>query len=146
MKIEWASHFRSDGSRRRPPPSTMHGWLAKWRGTLSGNEELRSKGMREMRDARAYKQRKRSQPKPKRRTVDRRNTGSSALFGSLSPKPRPAARAPQYRSSSAHRAVARPPPRKSSQHSSRHSTPTTRRPTGSRQSSHPTPQRRHTGH
>jgi hypothetical protein len=65
--------FRSDGTRRRPPPSATHGWLAKIRGTLTGNEELRSKvrlssfvlcscginitldiqGMREMKDARA---------------------------------------------------------------------------------------------
>lgn len=37
------SQFRADGSRRKPPPSTMHGWLAKMRGTLLGNETLRSK-------------------------------------------------------------------------------------------------------
>jgi hypothetical protein len=37
------AQFRSDGSRRKPPPSTMHGWLAKMRGTLLGNEDLRSK-------------------------------------------------------------------------------------------------------
>lgn len=63
MKIEWASNFRSDGTRCKPPPSTMHGWLAKMRGTLLGDEDLRSKGMREMREARAYKanQRKRQQ-------------------------------------------------------------------------------------
>ncbi|KAJ7240339.1 hypothetical protein B0H12DRAFT_1326480 [Mycena haematopus] len=128
MKIEWASHFRSDGSRRKPPPSTMHGWLAKLRGTLSGNEELRSKGMREMRAAREYKRSKRSQPKPKRRSVARRDTGSSALFGSLNPKPRPVARATQYRSTSSHRVVARPP-RRSSHHSN------STRPTASRQSS-----------
>ena len=53
----------------------MHGWLAKWRGTLLGNEELRSKvntfcpisaqwltlilqGMREMREARAVRKRR----------------------------------------------------------------------------------------
>ena len=35
--------FNSDGTRRKPPASTMHGWLAKMRGTLVGNEELRSK-------------------------------------------------------------------------------------------------------
>lgn len=63
MKIEWASSFRSDGTRCKPPPSTMHGWLAKMRGTLLGDEDLRSKGMKEMRDARAYKaaRRKRQQ-------------------------------------------------------------------------------------
>ncbi|KAF9472956.1 hypothetical protein BDN70DRAFT_423390 [Pholiota conissans] len=57
MKIEWASHFNPDGTRRRPPPSTMHGWLAKMRGTLIGNEELRSRGMREMREAAARRKR-----------------------------------------------------------------------------------------
>lgn len=92
MKIEWASHvsgsrcqralfqhvlitgqFAPDGSRRSPPPSIIHGWLAKWRGTLSGNEHLRSRvsiplifpknlgltyrlqGMAEMRRAAAYR-------------------------------------------------------------------------------------------
>ncbi|KAJ3736537.1 hypothetical protein DFJ43DRAFT_1150243 [Lentinula guzmanii] len=56
MKIEWASDFHRDGSRRsRPIASTMHGWLAKMRGTLIGNEELRSRGMREMKDAKAYR-------------------------------------------------------------------------------------------
>ncbi|CAA7260026.1 unnamed protein product [Cyclocybe aegerita] len=50
-----SSSFRSDGSRRKPPPSAMHGWLAKMRGTLIGNEDLRSKGIREMRDAGARK-------------------------------------------------------------------------------------------
>ncbi|KAJ7498727.1 hypothetical protein FB451DRAFT_992911, partial [Mycena latifolia] len=79
--------FRSDGSRRKPPPSVMHGWLAKMRGTLLGNEELRTKGMQEMRAARHYNKSKPTQPK--RKSVDRRDTGSSALFGSLQPKPRP---------------------------------------------------------
>jgi len=55
MKIEWASHFRSDGTRRRPPPSAMHGWLAKIRGTLIGDEILRARGMREMKEAKARK-------------------------------------------------------------------------------------------
>ena len=35
--------FRPDGSRRTPPPSTMHGWLAKMRGTLLGDEDLRTR-------------------------------------------------------------------------------------------------------
>ncbi|KAK0231006.1 hypothetical protein IW262DRAFT_1453926 [Armillaria fumosa] len=56
MKIEWAADFHRDGSRRRHPiPNTMHGWLAKMRGTLMGDEKLRSKGMREMKAAREYK-------------------------------------------------------------------------------------------
>ncbi|KAJ7178950.1 hypothetical protein C8R46DRAFT_1211575 [Mycena filopes] len=50
----------------------MHGWLAKMRGTLLGNEALRTKGMQEMRAARHYKKVKRSQPK--RKTIDRRDT------------------------------------------------------------------------
>ncbi|KAF8076587.1 hypothetical protein FPV67DRAFT_423130 [Lyophyllum atratum] len=60
MKIEWASSFRTDGSRRKPPPSSMHGWLAKMRGTLLGNETLRTKGMREMQAARNARKQKRS--------------------------------------------------------------------------------------
>ncbi|PPQ77441.1 hypothetical protein CVT25_011023 [Psilocybe cyanescens] len=35
----------------------MHGWLAKMRGTLIGNEELRSRGMREMKAACAERRR-----------------------------------------------------------------------------------------
>lgn len=52
ITIEWASSLRRDGTRRKPPPSTIHGWLAKWRGTFLGDERLRSMGMREMREAR----------------------------------------------------------------------------------------------
>ncbi|KAF7775940.1 hypothetical protein Agabi119p4_4333 [Agaricus bisporus var. burnettii] len=59
MKIEWASNFAPDGSRRQPPPSTIHGWLAKWRGTFTGNEHVRSKGMAEMRKASAYRKARR---------------------------------------------------------------------------------------
>ncbi|KAJ7904713.1 hypothetical protein B0H14DRAFT_2664075 [Mycena olivaceomarginata] len=121
----------------------MHGWLAKMRGTLLGNEDLRSKGMREMRDARAYKRAKRSSPST-RKPVARRDPGPSAVFGSLNPKPRPVARGTQYRSTSSHRVVGRPPPRRPSQQSSHPSN--SRRPSGaSRQSSHPTPQRRQSG-
>ncbi|KAJ7129469.1 hypothetical protein C8R44DRAFT_776870 [Mycena epipterygia] len=141
MKIEWASHFRSDGSKRKPPPSVMHGWLAKMRGTLLGNEALRTKGMQEMRAARHYK--KSSPKRPQRKSVDRRDTGSSALFGALNPKPRPVGRGTQYRQTSSHRVVGQPPRRSSHNSSSR--------PSGSRQASLPTrspratPQRRHTG-
>ncbi|PPQ65932.1 hypothetical protein CVT26_010694 [Gymnopilus dilepis] len=63
MKIEWASHFHPDGRRRTPPPSTMHGWLAKMRGTLIGNEDLRSKGMREMKAAKAERKRQAAKKK-----------------------------------------------------------------------------------
>ncbi|KAJ4478325.1 hypothetical protein J3R30DRAFT_3480504 [Lentinula aciculospora] len=59
MKIEWASDFHRDGSRRRSPvASTMHGWLAKMRGTLIGNEELRSRGMKEIERAKGDRKRR----------------------------------------------------------------------------------------
>ncbi|KAJ7683969.1 hypothetical protein B0H17DRAFT_1073141 [Mycena rosella] len=154
MKIEWASHFRNDGSRRKPPPSVMHGWLAKMRGTLIGNEALRTKGMQEMRAARSYKKTK--SMRPKRKSVDRRDTSSSALFGSLSPKPRPVGHGTQYRQTSSHRVVGQPPRRSSYNSTSRRSgsrpasgsrqASGTRQASGSRQASGPgTPQRRHTG-
>jgi len=54
MKIEWDSD-QVDSRHRRPKASTVHGWLAKMRGTLVGNESLRSRGMREMREARAIR-------------------------------------------------------------------------------------------
>ncbi|KAF5388060.1 hypothetical protein D9615_000566 [Tricholomella constricta] len=63
MKIEWASSFRPDGSRRRPPPSSMHGWLAKMRGTLLGNEELRSKLSTLFRECERCKQPAKRKPK-----------------------------------------------------------------------------------
>ncbi|KAF7301860.1 hypothetical protein MIND_00751900 [Mycena indigotica] len=139
MKIEWASHFRSDGSRRKPPPSTMHGWLAKMRGTLLGNEELRSKGMKEMQDARYHKKVKSQRSQRRPAPPARRDTGSSALFGTLNPKPRPVGRGTPIRSSSGQHAMA---PRRPSQQSTPRrdpSGPGTRRP-----SSVPTPQRRAT--
>lgn len=55
MKIEWASNYTPDGYRRTPPPSIIHGWLAKWRGTLIGNESLRNRGMAEMRKAASFR-------------------------------------------------------------------------------------------
>ncbi|KAF8238867.1 hypothetical protein L208DRAFT_1354764 [Tricholoma matsutake] len=72
ITIEWASSFRKDGSRRRPPPSTMHGWLAKMRGTLLGDETLRSKGMQEMREASAVRMH--------RKARERQVQGSRTLF------------------------------------------------------------------
>ncbi|CAK5262976.1 unnamed protein product [Mycena citricolor] len=139
MKIEWASNFRSDGSRRRPPPSTMHGWLAKMRGTLLGDEDLRSKGMREMRDAKSFKQNK-SKKIPQRKAS--RDKEPSALFGSLHPKPKPRPTAGQTRKPSGRSADTRsprprqpaPPPRRLTQPA------TTRR----RPSQQPAPRRRHT--
>ncbi|KAJ3865388.1 hypothetical protein EV359DRAFT_80561 [Lentinula novae-zelandiae] len=91
MKIEWASDFHRDGSRRSHPiASTMHGWLAKMRGTLVGNEKLRSEGMREMRQAKANRKH-RKQNKSQGKSPARR--GGFSLFGS-GRKP-----APQHRGS-----------------------------------------------
>ncbi|KAF9453046.1 hypothetical protein P691DRAFT_802427 [Macrolepiota fuliginosa MF-IS2] len=67
MKIEWPSHSRPRG----PPPSTIHGWLAKWRGTFSGNEHLRKRGMEEMRKAAAHRK--------ARRIYEQRKTGKQGL-------------------------------------------------------------------
>ncbi|KAH8830377.1 hypothetical protein DL96DRAFT_1592658 [Flagelloscypha sp. PMI_526] len=64
FRIEWASHFYPDGTRKpdhRLPVNTMHGWLAKWRGTFSGDERLRTKGMTEMKTAQKVKERQRRQ-------------------------------------------------------------------------------------
>jgi len=36
---------------QKPPQSSVHGWIKKWRGTFSGDEGVRSAGMREMRRA-----------------------------------------------------------------------------------------------
>ncbi|EIN10885.1 hypothetical protein PUNSTDRAFT_132948 [Punctularia strigosozonata HHB-11173 SS5] len=69
--IHWDSHVvYPDGRKRsRPPSSTVHGWLVKWRGTFSGNEKLRSQGIREMREAAArrkyYKENPQSRPRAK---------------------------------------------------------------------------------
>ncbi|KAF5390533.1 hypothetical protein D9757_002623 [Collybiopsis confluens] len=77
MKIEWASDFHRDGSRRnRPIPSTMHGWLAKMRGTLIGNEKLRSQGIREMKEAKAVRKYRKD-----KKALARSSKGFS-LFGS----------------------------------------------------------------
>ncbi|KAF9076857.1 hypothetical protein BDP27DRAFT_1209865 [Rhodocollybia butyracea] len=98
MKIEWASDFHRDGSRRRRPiASTMHGWLAKMRGTLSGNESLRSQGMREMKEAKQNRDRRNAQ----------KSGGVFSFFGSR--------RKPKRKSSGASRSSTRPSLR---QHSS----------------------------
>ncbi|KAF8138489.1 hypothetical protein EV363DRAFT_1393936 [Boletus edulis] len=61
LQIEWKTAlYHSDGRRRsRPKPSTVHGWLVKWRATFSGNERLRKEGIREMREAKAARELKR---------------------------------------------------------------------------------------
>jgi len=55
LTIEWESYDEHGRRRIKPPASTVHGWLMKWRGTFSGDEALRRQGIREMRDAKAYR-------------------------------------------------------------------------------------------
>lgn len=127
MKIEWASSFRADGTRRRPPPSTMHGWLAKMRGTLIGDETLRNKGMREMKDARNARQYNRN----KKRQLQ----GNHSLLSFFrSPKKQP--RGGQQRQPN--RLVARPSQARkpSSASATSRRPPASRRPTATSRGSH----------
>ncbi|KAF5358942.1 hypothetical protein D9758_004768 [Tetrapyrgos nigripes] len=83
MKIEWNTDafFHTDGSRRaRPKASTMHGWLAKMRGTLLGDETLRSQGIREMKEAKAVRQYYKQNPRPKPSKKSRKPSGSSSFY------------------------------------------------------------------
>ncbi|KAK7470441.1 hypothetical protein VKT23_001867 [Stygiomarasmius scandens] len=120
MKIEYKTdaYFHSDGTRRvKPKASTMHGWLAKMRGTLLGDEALRSRGIREMKEAKAlkkwYKENPRSKPSTKRRPSQKQSGSSFYFFGGKSSqsKSRPApsrqnSHVVRHRSSS-HRLVGR---------------------------------------
>lgn len=60
--------MQEDGhERHRPKASTIHGWLAKWRGTFTGNEQVRQQGRREMKEAaalRTYRRQRGSSGKP----------------------------------------------------------------------------------
>ncbi|KAI0249997.1 hypothetical protein BJV78DRAFT_626378 [Lactifluus subvellereus] len=53
IEINWDTE--EDRKRRRHKASTIHGWLVMWRGTLMGNENVRQRGRREMREARAMR-------------------------------------------------------------------------------------------
>ena len=55
---------QDDPRRRRPKPSTVHGWLCKMRGTIIGNERMRQQGRREMQEARAARTSSK-RPRPK---------------------------------------------------------------------------------
>jgi len=133
IDIHWDSYHPDGRKRTRPPASTIHGWLAKMRGTLIGDEKLRSKGMREMRDARAM--RKYNKEKAQRGGAHRQSskpsyTSSFSLFGSKKTPSRATPRS-RYRADS-HRLVATPrSPRGRSGRSvpQRRSQPTTRRTT-----------------
>ncbi|KAK1233304.1 hypothetical protein PQX77_003530 [Marasmius sp. AFHP31] len=111
MKIEWATeaYYHRDGSlRKQPLPSVMHGWLAKMRGTLLGDEQLRTRGIKEMKAARSYQKQKKAlearRPKPRSAGV------FSFLRSSHKKKPR---------RSNTQRSTQRPPIRQHSSRSSR---------------------------
>ncbi|KAI6035091.1 hypothetical protein F5J12DRAFT_11443 [Pisolithus orientalis] len=78
FQIEWkSSHYHSDGRKRsRPKASTVHGWLVKWRATFSGNESLRKKGIAEMREAKAVRERKKE-----RKAARRSKKGAKSPLG-----------------------------------------------------------------
>ncbi|KAJ7590885.1 hypothetical protein C8J56DRAFT_934141 [Mycena floridula] len=87
MKITWdtPAFLHSDGTpRSRPLPSTVHGWLAKWRGTFKGDEQLRSKGMREMREAEF--RRKQEKARKSNSNSNRARGSSWSFFGSTRKK------------------------------------------------------------
>ncbi|KAI3612168.1 ribonuclease H-like protein [Moniliophthora roreri] len=113
MKIEWASDFHSDGTRRsRPRPSGMHGWLAKMRGTLIGDEKLRSRGMREIREAKALRKWEKENKNKKNAFRPQRQSGGFFSFFSSSKKP--ARRPTLHRSSTSASKRPQPPSRHSS--------------------------------
>ncbi|PPR04068.1 hypothetical protein CVT24_010643 [Panaeolus cyanescens] len=130
MKIEWASSFLSDGTRIEPPPSKMHGWIVKMRGTILGDEKVRSEGMREMKRAKSERKKwdewRERQEKYRGGGQTTKQKGILALFGlgkKNSPPPRrlqssrqPGSSRPSYHSSNSHgsRAV-RPSPKSGGQ-------------------------------
>ncbi|KAG9317481.1 hypothetical protein JVU11DRAFT_1683 [Chiua virens] len=116
LQIEWkSSHYHSDGRRRsRPKPSTVHGWLVKWRATFSGNEHLRKEGIREMCEARAVRELKK-QRKAAKATRQAKAGAFKSSFRlwpfSLGKKEQPQARRELYHASQ--RSSPKPPSRSS---------------------------------
>lgn len=76
IKIEWKSSHH-----RKPKASIVHGWLLKWRATFIGNERLRTEGIREMREAKYLRERKK-RPKPAHQSLTKRS-GSGLGLSSL---------------------------------------------------------------
>lgn len=136
-------HYHSDGRRRsRPKASTVHGWLVKWRGTFSGNERIRKEGIREMREAKAVRERK------KQRNATRQAKAEvSKSFFRLWPishgKKEQRPQAPKALPRGAQHPSSKPPSRGSSRRltSPTHSPRPT--PTNSRRSSHNSQRARH---
>ncbi|KAJ8584779.1 hypothetical protein M405DRAFT_439461 [Rhizopogon salebrosus TDB-379] len=132
FEIEWKeSHYHSDGRRRsRPTPSIFHGWIVKWRATFSGNEPLRTAGIREMREAKALQEYKRQRRAARRGKKGPARSGLFSFFGSRNAKRHPHRPATLTRGSQSSRRSARG--------SSDKRPPVSRRPTGhsSRQASY----------
>lgn len=84
IDVEWDNHHDEHVRRRYPyrhKASTIHGWVTKLRGTLTGNEHVRSAGIREMKDARTIR-RHRSKREAEHRERERRRSGGG-FFSSL---------------------------------------------------------------
>ena len=105
----------------------MHGWLVKWRSTFSGNERLRKEGIREMREAKAVRERQRQ-----RRAARRAKAGASKSCFRLWP----ISFGKKERQSKAKKALTRSSHRPSSK---RRSPESTRRPTSPNHSPRLTP-------
>ncbi|TEB35772.1 hypothetical protein FA13DRAFT_1728627 [Coprinellus micaceus] len=153
MKIEWSNEFRSDGTMRRPPPNSLHGWLAKMRGTLLGDEALRSRGIREMADAKRYKEKRQQAAKSSTKPI------LGGMIYSAEPRPIPTRRSTQksvqsQRLTKDKRSASYSTSRRPSHHSKSSSRPRTNQRSASSKSlpgarptrtdSRPTPQRRET--
>ncbi|KIY74217.1 hypothetical protein CYLTODRAFT_416468 [Cylindrobasidium torrendii FP15055 ss-10] len=80
--IVWPSDYHSDGTlRKRRLPFKGHGWNNKWRGTFSGDEAQRTRGLKEMAAAEKRKA-------AEKRREQRRNGGGgflASLFGRKKP-------------------------------------------------------------
>ncbi|TFK55446.1 hypothetical protein OE88DRAFT_1804302 [Heliocybe sulcata] len=128
LSIEWESYDDRGRRRAKPPASTVHGWLMKWRGTFSGDEALRKQGMREMREAkavRAYRQQKGGGRK--------KSSGSGIGLSFLRRGPSSVKRSPSKSKSNRSSSDARQRNQSSSQPISRSSTRSRHQPSQSRQ-------------
>ncbi|KAI0796895.1 hypothetical protein C8Q75DRAFT_802564 [Abortiporus biennis] len=88
IEIEWEPASHNYQRRGRGPyipyrhkASTIHGWVTKLRGTLLGDEAVRRRGIREMRDARTTRKYKKLRTAEMRRRGER-NGGFFSFFTS----------------------------------------------------------------
>lgn len=74
-----------DRTRRRHPyrykNSTIHGWVTKIRGTITGNERVRSSGIEEMKRAAKDRRRRRRRAEERRRAHSHSSWGIFSIFG-----------------------------------------------------------------